>query len=255
MMSEPDHIGMEELRARLQQCLAPDEQRIASAAGYGNRCGWGNRPALLVVDATYSFCGRAPKPILEAIAEQRRSCGEAAWIAIPRVVALIDEARSANIPVIFSAMEDPASPEYEPGLWRAKNRRGTEDGQTLSNSGQGDNQILEEIAPLAGEMVVSKNKPSLFSGTGILPYLISQRVDSLIICGGTTSGCVYATALDGFSYNFKISVVEDASFDRIPSVHWMFLLDIDLKYGDVVTSGAAIEFMRTLRVAGGRRNA
>jgi maleamate amidohydrolase len=76
-------------------------------------------------------------------------------------------------------------------------------------------------------MVYSKGKPSLFFGTGLLPYLISKKIDSLIICGGTTSGCVYATAVDGFSNNFQITAVADASFDRIRSAHWMFLLDIE----------------------------
>ena len=102
---------------------------IADCAGYGRRCGFGARPALLVVDATYSFCGRTPKPILESIAEHRRSCGEGAWVAVEHIAALMREARRAKIPVIYSAMEDPGSPEYEPGLWGSKNRRGSEDGR------------------------------------------------------------------------------------------------------------------------------
>jgi nicotinamidase-related amidase len=235
----------EQLAAQLEAWLTPEEREIAYRAGYGKRCGWGLRPALLVVDATYGFCGRTPKPILESIAEQRRSCGEGAWDAVDNIAALLKQARLSNIPVIFSAMEDPSSPEYEPGLWRTKNRRGTED---VGNApaGKGENQIVAEIAPAPGELVFSKNKPSLFCGTGVLPYLISQRVDSLIICGGTTSGCVYATAVDGFSNNFIVSVVADASFDRIQTPHWVFLLDVDLKYGDVVTTAAAVEYLKAL---------
>lgn len=236
----------EQLAADLQTWLTPDEREIAHCAGYGRRSGWGQRPALLVVDATYGFCGRTPKPILESIAEQRRSCGESAWSSVGKTAALLKQARLSNVPVIFSAMEDPSSPEYEPGLWRTKNRRGTEDVGVNTSSEKGENQIVEEIAPLPGELVFSKNKPSLFFGTGLMPYLISKRIDSLIICGGTTSGCVYATAVDGFSNNFGITVVADASFDRIQTAHWVFLLDIDLKYGDVVPTSAAVEHMKTL---------
>jgi nicotinamidase-related amidase len=236
----------EALAAKMLGCVTPEERVIIDKAGYGRRIGFGARPALLVVDATYSFCGRSPKPILEAIVEQRRSCGEVAWMALDHVVALIKQARLAKVPVIYSAMEDPLSPEYEPGLWGQKNRRGREDSPQPVDTDKGDNQIVAEIAPLRGERVFSKNKPSLFHGTGLLPYLVANQIDSLIICGGTTSGCVYATAVDGFSYNFKVAVVADGSFDRVETAHWVFLADIDMKYGDVVTSKAAIEHLKSL---------
>jgi maleamate amidohydrolase len=239
----PDSVR---LAAELRSWLTYEERLIADRAGYGQRCGFGKRPALLIVDATYSFCGRTPKPVLESIAEQRRSCGEKAWAAVKHIAALLHEARRAGIPVIYSAMEDPASPEYEPGLWGSKNRRGIEDGQTVVDPEKGENQIVAEIAPAAGELIFSKGKPSLFCGTGLLPYLVAHQIDSLIICGGTTSGCVYATAVDGFSYNYKIAVVADAIFDRIETAHRLFLVDIDLKYGDAVTAGAVVEYLKTL---------
>ncbi len=239
-------FGAAQLASKLASCLSREEQAIMAAAGYGKRCGWGIRPALLVVDATYGFCGRERKRILEAIVDQRRACGEDAWDALRQIVALIEQARHTKIPVIFSTMEDPSSPEYEPGLWARKNRRG---GEKLAEApgGKGENEIVQEIRPISGEMVFSKNKPSLFAGTGLLPYLVAHRVDSLIICGGTTSGCVYATALDGFSNNFKVSVVADASFDRIQTAHWVFLLDIDYKYGDVVTCESTLDYLKGLR--------
>ena len=242
-MSYDTDMKPEELVAALTGCLTDEDRIIADHAGYGRRCGFGMRPALLIVDATYSFCGRTPKPILAAISEQRRSCGEAAWAAINPIKALLVEARCAKIPVIYSAMEDPSSPEYEAGLWGTKNRRGREDDAAPANAEKGDNQIVAEIAPAPCELVFSKGKPSLFSGTGLMPYLIANQIDSLIICGGTTSGCIYATAVDGFSNNYKVSVVADASFDRLQTAHWVFLADIDLKYGDVVTSADTLKFL------------
>ena len=239
-------FGAAQLAAKLASCVSAEEQAIMAAAGYGKRSGWDSNPALLVVDVTYGFCGRERKPILEAIVDQRRACGEDAWDALGNTVALLEHARQAHIPVVFSAMEDPSSCEYEPGLWATKNRRGGEK-IPQSHNGKGENEIVREISPVPGEMVFAKNKPSLFAGTGLLPYLIARRVDSLIICGGTTSGCVYATALDGFSNNFKIAVVADASFDRIRTAHWVFLLDIDYKYGDVVTSESTLEYLKGLQ--------
>ncbi|HEY7296300.1 MAG TPA: isochorismatase family protein [Xanthobacteraceae bacterium] len=233
------------LATELWRCITPEERRIVEAAGYGQRIGFGARPALLVVDVTYGFCGRTPKPILQSIAEQRRSCGESAWDAVECIVPILQHARHAKIPVIFSAMEDPSSPEYEPGLWGGKNRRGSEDARSVATSNKGENQIVAEIAPAANEMVFAKNKPSMFKDTGLLPYLIAHRVDSLLICGGTTSGCVYATAVDGFSNNYKVAVIADASFDRVQTAHWVFLMDIDMKYGDVVSSAATVEYLNS----------
>jgi maleamate amidohydrolase len=247
-LSSVSFLGIEQLASKLASCLPAKERTIMARAGYGKRCGWGANPALLVVDATYGFCGRERKPILDSIAEQRRSCGEVAWDAVDQIAALIRQARLGTIPIIFSAMEDPSSPEYEPGLWATKNRRGNEGVSAPLAAEKADNHIVMEIAPRPGEMVFFKNKPSLFAGTGLLPYLIARKIDSLIICGGTTSGCVYATAVDGFSNNLKIAVVADASFDRIQTAHWLFLLDIDLKYGDVITCDAALEYLNGFEV-------
>lgn len=234
------------LATELSNWITPEERRVVESAGYGQRIGFGARPALLVVDVTYGFCGRTPKPILQSVAEQRRSCGEGAWDAVERIVPILRHARAATIPVIYSAMEDPISPEYDPGLWGAKNRRGSEDRRPSVTGNQGENQIVAEIAPMRGEMVFAKNKPSLFQGTNLLPYLIAHQIDSLLICGGTTSGCVYATAVDAFSNNYKVAVIADASFDRLQTAHWVFLLDIDLKYGDVITSASAIDYLTSV---------
>ena len=234
------------LAGELWSCITPVERRIVEAAGYGQRVGFGTRPALLIVDVTYGFCGRTPKPILQSITEQRRSCGEGAWKAVERIVPVLHNARAAKIPVIYSAMEEPSSPEYEPGLWGAKNRRGIEDGRSTPISNKGENDIVAEIAPAPDEMVFAKNKPSLFKDTGLLPYLIAHRIDSVLICGGATSGCVYATAVDAFSNNYKVAVIADASFDRLQTAHRVFLMDIDMKYGDVISSAATIEYLNSM---------
>jgi maleamate amidohydrolase len=149
-MSDSVALTSAELASELESWLSPEERKIVAGAGYGRRCGWGKNPALLVVDATYSFCGRTRMPIAESIVDQRRSCGEDAWDALDRLIPLITQARRAKVPVIFSAMEDPSSPEYEPGLWGIKNNRKSEDAPALASTEKGDNEIVREIAPLPG---------------------------------------------------------------------------------------------------------
>jgi nicotinamidase-related amidase len=211
------------------------DREIVLAAGYGARMGLGSRPALLVVDVTYGFCGRDRMPIRESVVEQRRSCGEDAWDAVAQMRRLIDTARGNEIPVVYSAMAGPGDGHFEAGLWGLKNARSSE-GSPEVVDGRGENVIVAELAPAEGELVYAKNKPSLFAGTGLESYLVREGVDSVVICGGTTSGCVYATAVDAFSMNLKVAVIEDACFDRVRLPHDVILLDIDLKYGDVMTT-------------------
>jgi maleamate amidohydrolase len=215
---------------------------VLDAAGYGKRMGFGTSPALLVVDVTYGFCGEGPMPILEAVRENRRACGERAWSKMETMARVLDAAREAAIPVVFSAMRDPESSAFEAGLWGAKNHR-TGETSAPGMAGGRANRVVDELRPRPTEMVVSKDKPSVFHGTGLLPYLIGQGVDSLLMYGGTTSGCVYATAVDAFSYNYRTSVIADATFDRVDASHWASLLDIDMKYGDVVDSAEVLRYL------------
>lgn len=232
----------QELQDKWGSRFPRSELDVLAEAGYGKQIGLGKRPALLVVDATYSFCGAEPLPILDAIAQNRRSCGERAWAAIGPAQRVIAAARESGVPVIYSIMRDPSDHAYEPGLWGAKNARGIED---HGDAGPGrDNEVIDELTPAPGEIVYDKDKPSIFHGTGLIAYLVERGIDSLIICGGTTSGCVYASSVDGFSNNYKVTVVHDASFDRVETPHWAALLDIDMKYGDVADSESVIAQLR-----------
>jgi maleamate amidohydrolase len=209
---------------------------LVERTGYGKRMGLGEAPALLVVDATYEFCGREPMPVADAVTTQRRACGDAAWAAVAQIRRLLHTARQHVLPVAYSLSTDPAGPDHDAGLWSAKNHRAGE----TANPEQADNRIVEEIAPSGDERVFAQDKPSMFYATSLLPYLTARRVDSVVICGGTTSGCVYATAVDAFSANLRVAVISDACFDRFALLHKTFLLDINLKYGDVMTCSAWI---------------
>jgi len=203
------------------------DQQILEAAGYGHAVGFGERRALLVVDVTYGYVGRAPLPVLEAIQTYPSAVGETGWEAIDVIELLLAAARGARVPVLYSAGTG------EPGRWADKrpiHRRQPADAYEL----------VDRIAPRPGETVIRKAKPSAFFGSRLREHLAELSVDSLIVCGGTTSGCVRATVVDAFSHDLRVTVVDDAVFDRIELSHAAALLDMEQKYADVLTSDMVI---------------
>ena len=92
-------------------------------------------------------------------------------------------------------------------------------------------------------MVLPKEKPSAFFGTPLVSLLNDWGIDSLIVCGGVTSGCIRSTVLDGFSLNYRMGVLKEATFDRIEASHWINLFDMDQKYADVITLDEALAYV------------
>jgi maleamate amidohydrolase len=203
------------------------DREILEAAGYGHAVGFGEIPALLVVDVTYGFVGRAPLPALEAIRTYPSAVGETGWKAVDVIELLLAAARRVRVPVLYSAGTG------EPGRWtdkRPSHLRQPADAYEL----------VDRIAPRAGETVIRKAKPSAFFGSRLREALAELGVDSLIICGGTTSGCVRATVVDAFSHDLRVTVVDDAVFDRVELSHAAALLDMEQKYADVLSSDVVI---------------
>lgn len=216
----------------LADILDENDRAVYAASGYGARAGFGVRPVLLVVDVNFNFCGDSPKPILESVKLWRNSCGEQAWAAVPQIAALIADARAHRIPIIYSTGADLRSDGFEAGRWADKNSRRGEDHARNRLLG---NEIVPPIAPQPHDLVIKKGKPSVFFGTQLGSYLTDLQADSVIVCGATTSGCVRATVLDGFSNNYRMSVVEECTFDRGQLSHRVNLFDMDQKYADVVS--------------------
>lgn len=219
------------------------DQRVFEAGGFGRRGGFPQRPALLVVDVTYRFCGDRSEPILDSIERWPLSSGERAWTAMPRIRALIDAAHEGRRPVLYSkGLSGPGAAPPGFGRWGEKNLRRTEE---LDAGAIDPDDIVADIAPSDGDLVVSKGKPSAFFGTMMASHLITAEVDGVILCGGVTSGCVRATAVDAFSYGFKVAVVEEGCFDRGIGAHRATLFDIQQKYGDIVTTEDAAAVLRS----------
>jgi nicotinamidase-related amidase len=215
--------------------LTDRDRSVFAASGYSAPVGFGKRPALMIVDVSYNFCGDRPEPILDSIAKWRNSCGEDAWHAIAVIRRLIDACHAGGLPVFYSTNTRRVD-GFDAGAWRWKNARELEDAQKEIAG----NEIVRELAPAPQDVVILKTKPSAFFGTPLLSFLIDLKVDTLMVCGVSTSGCVRATVIDAFSNNLRVQLIEDGCFDRSESSHAINLADMNAKYADVISSENAL---------------
>ncbi len=206
------------------------DKLVLQACGYGRVRGLGKRPALVVIDMNYNWVGDRREPVLESIKRIRHSCGEEAWDAVSVVRKLMAEAREKNIPIIYTTGFG-IETNYESKRRPWKNHRHEED-ETMAFSQRME--IVKEIAPQPSDIVIHKLKPSGFFGTPLQSVLNDYGVDTLLVTGGSTSGCVRATVIDAFSFNYFVAVVEEGTFDRIQLSHKANLLDMNIKYADVM---------------------
>lgn len=194
-------------------------------AGFGGRVGWGARPALLVIDMAQGWT-RTENPLGSdlsgVLAEIKRICAVA---------------RRRNIPIIFTTMgSDPSSGERgefaPPKLRGGGLQRGTPSVE-----------LEPELDRRQGEPLVEKPRASAFFATNVLSMLLSHRVDTVIVVGCSTSGCIRATCESAFNYDFRVIVPKTAVGDRSPSAHEASLFDIDMRFGDVVNVDEVIEHL------------
>lgn len=225
-----------------EQFLTERDRAVFESGGYGRKYGFGSHPALLVIDVVYNFVGEKPEPILESIKTWRRSCGEEGWAAIKRIQPLLAAARAKRLPVIYTHNEVRAD-SADKGVRFLKNYRGSENTDTRGHRGT---QVVEELAPLPGDFAITKSNASCFFGTPLISLLVGLKVDTLLVVGCTTSGCVRATVVDSQSYNLRTIVVEDCVFDRGQASHAVSLWDMQAKYADVVPSAQVIDYLAKL---------
>lgn len=219
--------------------LTEQDRIVYKNAGWGKPAGYGQRPALLVVDVIYNFVGDQPKPILESIKEWRYSCGEVGWQGVYALERLIAKSREKRIPIFYTTWERRAD-KLDNGAWNRKNYRVDDNIDVIGHKG---NEIVAEVAPEPHDIAFVKKKPSAFFQTPLVPYLIDMKVDTIILTGTTTSGCIRATAVDGFSYNYFVVVPEECVWDRGEVTHKNNLFDIHQKYGDVVGLNSVLNYL------------
>lgn len=203
------------------------------------RKGGGRWPALLLVDLYRWVFGDEPKPLLESITEWPGSCGLAGWEALPHIQRLVAEARALGIPVVHVT-----GLEGVPG-WRDA-PRGQVGSEVAHERRRRRYDIVDEVAPVEGEIVLRKTAPSAFWGTPLAGLLNGMGVDTIVVAGESTSGCVRATVVDGKSYRYKVIVPEECVFDRHEAAHAINLFDMDQKYGDVISLDETIDYLRSV---------
>jgi nicotinamidase-related amidase len=223
--------------------LSERDRRLFTEAGFGRLGGFGSRPVILVIDVSYAFTGDRPEPIFQSIVKWPNSAGELAWDRVENIARLLEASRAKRLPIFYTTGPDaPVCGDFGLGRWKDKLGRVEEDSARLALA----NKIVEQIAPQANDIVIEKSKPSAFFATLFASYLVDLGADSIITCGVSTSGCVRASVVDGFSYNYKMVVVEDCTFDRGEASHAINLFDMHMKYADVVSLDAASDYIEAL---------
>ncbi len=185
--------------------------------------------ALLSIDLFASVFPSGPMSLLEAIRENPKSCGPYAWEAKPKIKRLIDLARNAGWPIIQTTSDRLLVPED--GNRRATNR----DESALSLTQIKSDFAIDDYFDVRQEdRIVYKGRASAFFATDLADYLKSKEIETVVICGESTSGCVRSSAVDGFAHGFHVVVVEDCVFDRHLLSHKISLFDLHHKYADVI---------------------
>ena len=198
-----------------------DADTIQIYQAYRRKIYVGDNPAVLAIDLYNKAYRGGDRPVKEVDREFSGSCGEHAWKASSRTLQTGLVTSRAGIPVIYTT--------------RHVDTKGVQStNRNLRDKDADVYDIKAELAPERGELVIYKERASAFFGTPLIAHLQQKRIDSLIICGESTSGCVRASTVDAYSYGFHNVVVEECTYDRSLITHKVNLFDLHHKYADVM---------------------
>jgi maleamate amidohydrolase len=209
------------------------------------RRGFGEKPALLLIDLYRWVFGDKPEPILEGMKKWPSSCGLEAWNAIPQIQKLLAKSRELGIPIVHTTGLDGAG--VAPRSQRRQTELEADKDPEARERFRRRYEIIDEVEPLQGEAVIRKASASAFWGTPLIGHLNSLHIDTIITCGESTSGCVRASVVDGSAYRFRMIVVEECVFDRHQATHAMNLFDMNQKYADVVALQGVLDYLELWR--------
>lgn len=203
-----------------------ETREFYASRGIGARVGLGDSPAVVVVDMTRAFTD----PTHPVGADQTETLN-----GIQRLLAA---ARAANAPAFYTTLAFSQDASEAP-TWARKM-------PALAELRIGDPVAMEidpRIAPWEGELVFNRTAPSAFFGTGFVSMLVPRRVDTLIVAGCATSGCIRATVIDALSYGFRVGVPRECVGDRATGPHVANLFDMNAKYADVLSVEDVIRYL------------
>ena len=206
--------------------MTADLDQDYAKAGFGGRLSFGEKPALLIVDVVMAYLDPA-SPLYAGVED-----------ALASNVRLADAARAAAVPVIFTNVV------YAPGGIDGGIFYRKVPALKAFERGSRDGAFPPGLQPQPTELVVSKQYPSAFFGTSLAPTLHAAGIDTLLITGFSTSGCVRASALDALCHGFVPFVVREACGDRDARPHEQNLFDMAAKMAEVVSEGEAIALMQ-----------
>jgi maleamate amidohydrolase len=199
-----------------------NDEAIYKKQQFGQRTGLGKSPALLIVDFVNGFT------------DPEIFGGGNIAEAVAATVPLLAFFRSRKLPVVFTRIVY-AEDGSDAGIWCEKVPRLRELTEHAPQS-----QVVKELAPVPGELIVRKTQASAFFGTPLASVLQARSIDSLVMAGCTTSGCVRASAIDAMSLNFRLVVASDCVGDRALGPHQANLFDMGQKYADLMTAREAM---------------
>ena len=206
-----------------------EDEEFFKARGFGIKIGFGERPAIIVIDMLKGFTN--PKMPLGANLDSQIAAHQP----------LFKVAHERDIPVIFSTVIYNDADLKDAGLWGIKMK-----GSFSLKAGTPAVEVDPRLEMRGSDSLLVKKYASCFFGTDLVPRLTNQRVDTLIIVGCTTSGCVRATAVDAVQNGFRPMVVREAVGDRSASAHEQSLFDLNAKYADVVSLDETLQYLKTV---------
>jgi nicotinamidase-related amidase len=195
----------------------------------------GERPAVLVIDMQHDFCDPgAPTTLWPSIGQT--------YEPIKR---LCTAARERDVPVVYT-QGLVAADGSSAGLWRFKQRFHAE--MRVQIEGSPGAEIIAELAPQAGDRVIRKWRPSAFFRTDLEVFLGALRIDTLLCCGTSVSGCVRATVTDAFMRDIRCMVIRECVVDRTEAVLEANLFDLHQKYAEVTSLSEVLTYLGSLSV-------
>ena len=203
--------------------VTPDDLELY--APYRRETYVGRRPAVLVVDLYNMAYAGGPGPVHEIAKEFPSACGDYAWDAVEPTKQLLALTRARGFPVIYTTSED--RKEARPQATPTTNRR-------TRSTGDDPFGIFPAFERQPGDLTIYKQRASGFFGTSLIAHLTQNAVDTVIVCGESTSGCVRASVADAYSYGFHVVLVEECTYDRSLLSHKVNLFDMHHKYADVM---------------------
>jgi len=217
--------------------ISPEVLEVYSC--YQRKVFVGPRPALLAIDLYDVVYRGGPQPPHKLAKTHPNSCGEYAYAAIEPTKRLFDAARAAALPIFYSTGD--TRTESRPNFITATKR-------VRPPVDPADYAIRPEFKPQPGDVVITKQRASVFYGTPLLAHLTQLGIQTIIMCGESTSGCVRATAVDAYSNGFHVVLVEECCFDRSLLSHKVNLFDMHHKYTDVMHVDDVITHLDGMKV-------